>query len=343
MKTKIVKIALDEFGSYLGAQKGCFIVRDKNGNEKKYPMVENLISEITIRSGNCVSGGALSKAAFWGIDCLILTQRGHPIAMLKSLANDDHVETRVYQYRALTDGKGLEIAKQIVLSKYKGQNELLRKYGLKLLEDWYVEKIKALDEKDMCVLRRRLTGYEGKFSRKYFSQIFELFGESFRPERRRTFRAYDGLNNILNLTYRILSWKVHIALIRAKLEPYLGFLHSMEFGLPSLVCDFQELYRHLVDDFVIQYCKHVKNSDFMLKTENCTSSKRGKRQYLNEAKTRNLINEMDKYLKTRVRIPRLTHGDKQRIETLISEEASLFAMYLRNERKTWNPRIVVLE
>lgn len=342
MKTRIVNIALDEYGSFLGAQKGCFVVRDRNGKVEKYPLVENLISEIQIRSGNTVSAGALAKAGFWGIDCLILTKRGNPIAMLRSLADNDHVKTRVCQYRALTDGKGLEIAKQVVLGKYTGQNKLLRKYGLKLLEDWYVEKIKALDDKDMCVLRRRLTGYEGKFSRKYFSQIFELFGESFRPERRRTFRAYDGLNNILNLAYRILSWKVHIALIRAKLEPYLGFLHSMEFGLPSLVCDFQELYRYLVDDFVVEYCKKVEARDFVLKTENCTSSKRGKRQYLNEAKTRNLINEMDKYLKTRVRIPRLTHGNKQRIETLISEEASLFAMYLRGERKTWNPRIVSL-
>lgn len=113
----------------------------------------------------------------------------------------------------------------------------------------------------------------------------------------------------------------------------------MEFGLPSLVCDFQELYRHLVDDFVIQYCKKVKARDFVLKTENCTSSKRGKRQYLNEAKTKNLIDEMSQYLRTRVKIPRITIGKRQRIETLISEEASLFAMYLRNESQLWEPRI----
>ena len=128
-----MRIALDEFGSYLGAQKGCFLVRDRDGRETKDPMVENLFSEIQIRSGNFVSAGALAKAAFWGIDCLILTQRGHPIGILKSLASDDHVKTRVCQYRALTDGKGVEIAKQIVLGKYEGQNALLRNYGLEQL------------------------------------------------------------------------------------------------------------------------------------------------------------------------------------------------------------------
>jgi len=32
-------------------------------------------------------------------------------------------------------------------------------------------------------------------------------------------------------------------------------------------------------------------------------------------------------------------GKTQEIETLVNEEALLFAMYLRNERLEWNPRI----
>jgi hypothetical protein len=35
-------------------------------------------------------------------------------------------------------------------------------------------------------------------------------------------------------------------------------------------------------------------------------------------------------------------GDQQEIETLINEEASLFAQYLRNEKETWVPRIANL-
>ena len=65
----------------------------------------------------------------------------------------------------------------------------------------------------------------------------------------------------------MLSWKVHRAIIKARLEPYLGFLHSMQYGKPSLVCDLQELYRYLVDDFVIQFCQGLRNRDFMEKSE----------------------------------------------------------------------------
>ena len=36
-------------------------------------------------------------------------------------------------------------------------------------------------------------------------------------------------------------------------------------------------------------------------------------------------------------------GDQQETETLINEEALLLAIYLRNERKEWNPRLPSLE
>jgi hypothetical protein len=34
-------------------------------------------------------------------------------------------------------------------------------------------------------------------------------------------------------------------------------------------------------------------------------------------------------------------GKKQEVETLINEEAPLFAVYLRDEKKEWIPRIVM--
>lgn len=126
------------------------------------------------------------------------------------------------------------------------------------------------------------------------------------------------------------------------MEPYLGFLHTLQWGQPSLVCDFQELYRYLVDDSVIRYCRSVKASDFVLKTDDYSINRKAKRQFLNEIKTRNLISELNRYFKTKVEIPRIRRGEKQEIETLISEEALLFAKYLRSEMDSWTPKIVSL-
>jgi hypothetical protein len=35
-------------------------------------------------------------------------------------------------------------------------------------------------------------------------------------------------------------------------------------------------------------------------------------------------------------------GDRQKIETLINEEAFLFAKYLRGEKENWEPRVAEL-
>jgi CRISPR-associated protein Cas1 len=213
----------------------------------------------------------------------------------------------------------------------------------KNLPDYSIQqKIKNVEDDNTARLRTRLMGIEGHFSDTYFSQILTLVPNSIRPETRKTWKAFDGFNNILNLCYEVLSWKVHHALIRAKLEPYLGFLHSLAEGKPSLICDFMELYRYLIDDFVIQYCKKLKKRDFIMKYENFSSNRKGKREYLNDALTHDLMRSLNGYFTTKVDISRIRMGNNQEIETLINEEALLFAMYLRNEKQTWTPRISFL-
>jgi len=150
------------------------------------------------------------------------------------------------------------------------------------------------------------------------------------------------VNNVLNLGYAVLFWKIQIALMKAKLEPYLGFLHGMQKGEPSLVCDFQDLYRYLIDDFAIEYCRTVRATDFVLREEEYSANRKGKRQYLNDPKNDALFNCLDKYFEKKVAVPRMRRGKHQEIVTLISEEAFLFAKYLRDEKPTWHPRTVEL-
>jgi len=334
---KTQRLVLEDRGSYLGMEKGCFVVKDRNKGVERYPLFEQEIGEIVLKSGNAVSTGALASCGFWNIDVLVATQRGRPVAMLRSLDDDSHVETRIAQYEATKNRKGIAIAKQLVASKLEGRNSTLKKYGLKTYN--IGESIERLEFKSLKDAQKRLNSIEGKYDELYFPQIFSLLPERIRPDRRKKFMAYDGANNLFNLAYEVLSWKVHRALIGAKLEPYLGFLHSLQWGKPSLVCDFQEIYRYLIDDFVIGYSKGLAAKDFTTKTEVLSRNKRAKRQYLNDTKTKDMMNQLNDHLERMVEIPRMKIGERQTIETLINEEALLFAKYLRNERQTWHPRI----
>lgn len=129
---------------------------------------------------------------------------------------------------------------------------------------------------------------------------------------------------------------------RAKLEPFLGFLHSVQWGKPSLVCDFQELYRYLIDDFLIQYSQRISKKDFKMKTESASHGKKGKREYLTDSETKTLLDELNRFFESMVEVKRIRNGEHQTLETLINEEALLFAKYLRGEIKSWTPRVAYL-
>ena len=138
----------------------------------------------------------------------------------------------------------------------------------------------------------------------------------------------------------MLKCRVHKALLKAKLEPYLGFLHSVQFGKPSLVCDFQELYRYLIDDYLIERCQKLHKNDFVVVTDFMMHLKMGKKIHLCEYETNELAEGLNNLFERKVEIPRIKHGKQQTIDTLISEEALLFAKYLRGEKKDWLPRLV---
>lgn len=311
---RVLKLRLEGHGNYLGRGEGCFIIKHKDKTEEKYPLFIKEIGECELRNQNSVSVGALISLAQWNIETLICDFNGLPVAVLKNLDDDSHVKTRIAQYEASKSIKGLEIAKQIIRFKIEGQNRVLIKYGY----DPY--KLESLQGND----RTRLLGIEGKHAQYYYPKIFELFPEKVRPERRETYKAYDGVNNIFNYGYQVLRWRIHRAILKAKLEPYLGFLHSTQFGKPSLVCDLQEIYRYLIDDFLIERCRTLHKNDFIMVEEIFMKTKGGKRVFLRHTE----INELSEALNTFFDV---TH------RSLIDEEALRFTQYLRDESGEWNP------
>jgi len=58
--------------------------------------------------------------------------------------------------------------------------------------------------------------------------------------------------------------------------------------------------------------------------------------------TDSLADGLNSLFNRKVEIPRIRHGKRQTIETLINEEALLLAKFLRNENNKWIPRITEL-
>ena len=70
------------------------------------------------------------------------------------------------------------------------------------------------------------------------------------------------------------------------------------------------------------------------------TKRKGKREYLNDAETKHLMKDLRGFFESKVDVPRIRVGRTQTVETLINEEALLLAKFLRDERKSWFPRII---
>jgi len=69
----------------------------------------------------------------------------------------------------------------------------------------------------------------------------------------------------------------------------------------------------------------------------------GKKIHLCKFETDCLADGLNSLFKRKVEIPRIKHGKRQTLDTLINEEALLLAKYLRNEQKTWIPRLCAIQ
>ena len=93
-----------------------------------------------------------------------------------------------------------------------------------------------------------LDGVEGAAAREYFSLVMQFNRSEMAWPGRVKHPATDPLNALLSFTYTLLMREVSGLLEGAGLEPYLGFLHQVDYGRPSLALDVVEPFRHPVAD-----------------------------------------------------------------------------------------------
>lgn len=231
-------------------------------------------------------------------------------------------------------------AKTILLQKIENENNLLKHHNLKTYDEdsklpsfTEIKNINA--EKITQKIRLRLNNVEKRFSKKFYSRIFPLFPTWLSVKRRVHRNATKSLNNLLNLSYEILKCKVLKATLKEKLEPYLDFLHSIQYGKPSLVCDLVEPFRPYVIHFLIQCSQTLKQKHF----KRVYIKNRYPRYFLTHETTWKLIENINKHLfEAYIPLQRnRKHGSHMQFETLIDEYAGITAKYI-NTSTTETPR-----
>src|SRR5438132_1668964 len=122
------------FGLFLSKKSERLIARKGKDVIYQFPLFR--IQEVVVGSkGITISSDLLQELCMRGIRLSFLDHSGKPYAMVTSPMLTATVQIRREQILALTDKRGLEFCKAIVLGKIKNQERLLRYFGKHIKND----------------------------------------------------------------------------------------------------------------------------------------------------------------------------------------------------------------
>jgi len=214
------------------------------------------LKRLTLMGYVSLTGGVLDSLITNRVETVFMTPSGRFRARLV-LDEHRHVELRMAQYERLGSGDfALETAKIIVKGKLRNMTRFLllraRQYDDQRLRTG-AARIKSMERAvDMLPNIEKLRGLEGNASKIYFklfsrlirNPLFEFRGRNKRP-------PLDPVNALLSFVYTMLTNEVLSAIKAVGLDPYLGSLHTIEYGRPSLACDLVEEYRCFLGDRLV--------------------------------------------------------------------------------------------
>ncbi len=296
-----------------------------------------------------------------GIDTTFMTVHGRYLGRLQS-PEGKNILLREMQYRRFGEEFfALETARAIVTGKLANQRTVLMRLNrnreaLNLEEMIYGLK-KLMDKTGAAFSVEALRGYEGSGTAIYFKGFSRGFLEEeikFTSRVRRP--PTDPVNALLSLGYTLL-FNVFLATAHmVGLDPYLGMLHAVDYGRPSLPLDLMEEWRPIIVDALVLSVfnlKTITGKDFTTEKKdaedeiilsevgNGRDSERsvcGLPVYLTDSGFRKFLTQFERKMAQTVRF-HLT-GQELSYRDCLREQVRHFVRYVKNEDKEYLPMTI---
>ncbi len=205
------------------------------------------------------------------IPIILLSSRGKYFGAVESFKRTN-VALHKRQFELADDKRfALEIGKAIVKAKINNSKVLIQRYARKrphLSIDAEIQGMNVLLDKLSTVDRHdELMGIEGAASARYFSAFRILIGEEWCFKKRQKQPPPDPVNSLLSYGYTLVFYNIFAMIRMHRLHPYIGFLHGIRDGHPSLVSDLLEEFRApIVDAVVLNLLMRgsLKKDDFVI-------------------------------------------------------------------------------
>lgn len=254
-----MKLIIDGYNKSLHKRDNQIVIHEKD--EILDSIKASTIDDITIVGKGHVTFDALELMALNNIKLIAINPQGQLTYTLES-PNWRNVKLKKEQYKLSENRLGLEVSKELIISKMKNQKatlttlnknrQLKRVFAHRLKIDECISQLSDLNLKGNNEdLRMKIMGLEGIASNEYWSGVKYFVPKEIRFKKR-TKKPTDLLNSMLNYSYAILASQITKSILVNGLDPYCGFLHFDMDSRTSLTFDLIEPFRQqIVDKTVI--------------------------------------------------------------------------------------------
>lgn len=281
----MTSIYITENGAYLRKRGGHVIIGRNNEVLLEVPLER--VDDVTVVDNVQVSSALVTEFLGRNIPLSWISSYGKFYGSLVSNGSVDVLKHKK-QFDLLEQGDFyFEIAQKVIFAKIHNQLTILRRYNRNILSDEVesgVRNILAVRKNIFYVKDyRELMGYEGIISRIYFAALGNVVTEPFSFTKRTKQPPRDPFNSMLSLGYSMLFNEILNNVISTGLHPYVGFLHRIAKGHPSLVSDLMEEWRAvIVDSMVLAIIKRnmISYDMFYINEEGCFLNSEARKIFL---------------------------------------------------------------
>lgn len=268
-----------------------------------------------------------------GIELAILTRTGRLVGQITSPATKN-IELRVEQFKKYWDDSfRLSLAGIIIRGKLSNGLNLLKTFSYNHPEVNLAPETTgmqaALSNIDGAADINTLMGVEGNAARIYFSGFGKMILGAFTFEGRKKHPAPDPVNALLSFGYTLFFNEILSLLDGLGFDPYLGYLHNVEYGRASLASDLVEEFRATVDRFTLYLINDriFNQADFFL-------NPRGEGMYLTREAQKAYFAQYERYLNREFVHP--DTKEKTSLRKCFRLQAERLAAYIRGGNE-YNP------